>query len=43
MSDSIWVTVKEVAQFQNCSERYVLKLIAQNVLKAKKYGRKRQV
>ncbi len=40
MSDSIWVTVKEVAQVRNCSERYVLKLITQNVLKAKKDGRK---
>ena len=38
MSDSKWVTVKEVAQVRNCSERYVLKLIAQNVLKAKKDG-----
>ena len=40
MGDSKWVTVKEVAQVRNCSERYVLKLIAQNVLKAKKNGRR---
>lgn len=40
MSDSIWVTVKEVAQVRNCSERYVLKLIAQNAIKARKAGRR---
>ena len=40
MSDSKWVTVKEVALVRNCSERYILKLIAQNVINAKKDGRR---
>ena len=40
MPDEEWITVKEAAQVRNCSERYILKLIAQNAIKARKDGRK---
>jgi len=40
MPDEEWITVREAAQVRNCSERYILKLIAQNAIKAKKDGRK---